>query len=177
MHAYITHVPNKCVCVYILCACAFLFPLVDGWKSIWGVTSNWNAAYLTMTFPFNFIAHRYFDAHLIVGTDNLRGKEQSIWSIYVNGVVRCGACGSVCYLALLALLVMFYALHNLIVLWFCVAIQIAAWVWVWYVNLSVDWLLLQFKLIFCVRRPMSVKLLFWSYTVFGGGHEKQMKKK
>lgn len=130
---------------------------------------------VTMTFPFNFIAHRYFDVHLIVGTDNLRGKEQSIWSIYVNGVVRCGACGSVCYLALLALLVMFYALHNLIVLWFCVAIQIAAWVWVWYVNLSVDWLLLQFKLIFCVRRPMSVKLLFWSYTVFGGGQEKQIK--
>lgn len=84
------HTFQICMCVYILCACAFLFPLVDGWKSIWGVTSNWNAAYLTMTFPFNFIAHRYFDAHLIVGTDNLRGKEQSIRSIYyVYGVVRC----------------------------------------------------------------------------------------
>lgn len=118
MHAYITHVPNKCVCVYFVCLCIFI-SFGRRMKEHLGcyIELECRLSYIvTMTFPFNFIAHRYFEAHLIVGTDNLRGKEQSSRSIYYVYGVWCGACGSVCYLALLALLVMFYALHNLIVL-------------------------------------------------------------
>lgn len=120
-HTLHTFLISVCVCVYFVCVCIFI-SFGRRMKEHLGcyIELECRLSYMnfivTMTFPFNFIAHRYFDAHLIVGTDNLRGKEQSIRSIYYVYGVWCGACGSVCYLALLALLVMFYALHNLIVL-------------------------------------------------------------
>lgn len=81
-----------CVCVYFVCVCIFI-SFGRRMKEHLGcyIELECRLSYIvTMTFPFNFIAHRYFDAHLIVGTDNLRGKEQSIRSIYyVYGVVRC----------------------------------------------------------------------------------------